>query len=82
MPSQTHWEDSYGNQKGKQEVCEEVIQQKVIEQEEHKQKESEQEGNEAGRNEEDSSEEVDRTEELCEEGKQEVQFEKVQPLGR
>lgn len=25
MPSQKHWEDSYGNEKGKQQVCEEVI---------------------------------------------------------
>jgi hypothetical protein len=44
MPSQTHWEDSYGNQEGKQEVCKEVLEQ--IEPQEHEQKESQQEGNE------------------------------------
>lgn len=31
MASQMNWEDSYGNQKGKQENCEEVIAQEEYE---------------------------------------------------
>jgi len=39
MASQMNWEDSYGNQKGKQESCKEIIECKeVVEQEEHESK--------------------------------------------
>jgi hypothetical protein len=66
LASQKDWEDIYGNEKGKQEVREEIV--KQSQQEEHEQKESEQEDDKENWNEANSSEEVDRTQELREEG--------------
>jgi hypothetical protein len=87
LPSQTNWEDSYGNEKGKQEVCKEVL-------EKIEQKGSQQEGSEEDDSqkigqedflEEDGNEKVHKvnsTQESGEEVEQKVQLEEVQSVSR